>query len=121
MAKNLEIVTLLDFYGEMLTQKQRDFLEYYYNEDLSLSEIAVNEEITRQGVRDAIKRAEKQLFDMEEKLGLVRRFREIQSGMDEITELAEQINAYNLRHSLSREINEYVVKIKAIAQDLREQ
>ena len=119
--KNLEIGYLLDFYGEMLTQKQHDFLEYYYNEDLSLSEIAVNEEITRQGVRDAIKRAEKQLFDMEEKLGLVRRFREIQSGMDEITELAEQINAYNLRHSLSREINEYVVKIKAIAQDLREQ
>ena len=119
--KNLEIGYLLDFYGEMLTQKQRDFLEYYYNEDLSLSEIALNEEITRQGVRDAIKRAEKQLFEMEEKLGLVRRFKEIQSGMDEITQLAEMINAYNLRHSLSREINEYVVKIKAIAQDLRDQ
>ena len=71
VAKNLEIAGLLDCYGEMLTQKQHDFLDYYYNEDLSLSEIAANEGITRQGVRDAIKRAETQLFDMENKLGLV--------------------------------------------------
>ncbi|MBQ7541309.1 MAG: DNA-binding protein [Clostridia bacterium] len=121
VAKDLEIVTLLDFYGEMLTVKQRDFLEYYYNDDLSLSEIAANEGITRQGVRDAIKRAEKQLYDMEEKLGLVRRFEDAKKGLTEITEYAEMINAYNLRHSLSREINEYTVKIKAIAQDLRDQ
>ena len=58
MAKNLEIAVLLDLYGDMLTEKQRDFLGYYYNDDLSLSEIAENEGITRQGVRDAIKRAE---------------------------------------------------------------
>ncbi|MBR0412224.1 MAG: DNA-binding protein, partial [Eubacterium sp.] len=64
MAKNLEVSYLLDFYGEVLTQKQHDFLVYYYDEDLSLSEIAENEGITRQGVRDAIKRAEAQLFDM---------------------------------------------------------
>jgi hypothetical protein len=121
VAKDLEIVTLLDFYGEMLTQKQHDFLEYYYGDDLSLSEIATNEGITRQGVRDAIKRAEKQLFDMEEKLGLVRRFAETKKGLTEIAEYADLINAYNLRHSLSREINEYTVKIKAIAQDLRDQ
>ena len=121
VAKDLGIVTLLDFYGEMLTRKQHDFLEYYYNEDLSLSEIAANEGITRQGVRDAIKRAEKQLADMEEKLGLVRRFEETKKGLEEITEYAEMINVYNLRHSLSREINEYTVKIKAIAQILRDQ
>lgn len=121
MAKDLEIATLLDFYGEMLTQKQHDFLAFYYNEDLSLSEIAANEGITRQGVRDAIKRAEKQLYDMEEKLGLVRRFDETRSGLEEIMEYAEKINNYNLHHALSREINDYTVKIKAIAQDLRDQ
>jgi hypothetical protein len=120
VAKDLEIVTLLDFYGEMLTDKQRDFLEYYYNDDLSLSEIAANEGITRQGVRDAIKRAEKQLFDMEAKLGLVRRFQETKKGLTEIMEYAQMIHTYNLRHSLSREINEYTVKIKTIAQILRE-
>ena len=63
VAKNLEISLLLDFYGEMLTQKQRSFLMYYYDEDLSLSEIAENEGITRQGVRDAVKRAEAQLIE----------------------------------------------------------
>ena len=74
MAKNLEVVLLLDFYGDMLTNKQKDFLGYYYNDDLSLSEIAENEGITRQGVRDSIKRAEAQLFEMEERLGLAKRF-----------------------------------------------
>lgn len=79
MAKDLGITILLDFYGDMLTEKQRDFLGYYYNDDLSLSEIAENEGITRQGVRDSIKRAEAQLFDMEERLGLARRFHEMRS------------------------------------------
>ena len=69
MANNVEITILYDFYGDVLTEKQRDFLNYYYNDDLSLSEIAENEGITRQGVRDAIKRAEAQLYEMEEKLG----------------------------------------------------
>lgn len=118
MAKNLEIAGLLDCYGEMLTQKQHDFLDFYYNEDLSLSEIAANEGITRQGVRDAIKRAETQLIEMENKLGFVRRFAEIKEGLSEIAEYADLINNYNLRHSLSREINEYSVKISAISQIL---
>ncbi len=50
MAKNLEISLLMDFYGEMLTEKQREVIDYYYNDDLSLGEIAANEGITRQGV-----------------------------------------------------------------------
>ncbi len=77
MAKDLEISFLLDFYGDMLTEKQREVIEFYYNEDLSLSEIADNEGITRQGVRDSIKRAEAQLLDMEQRLGLAKRFRQI--------------------------------------------
>lgn len=120
MAKNLEVTVLLDFYGDMLTQKQHDFLEYYYDEDLSLAEIAENEGITRQGVRDAIKRAEAQLFEMENRLGLAKRFREMQNGLDEITACANEINEYNLRYGLSREINDCVVKIKSIAQFLCE-
>ncbi len=120
MAKNLEIVGLLDLYGDMLTEKQRDFLGYYYNEDLSLSEIAENEGITRQGVRDAIKRAEAQLFDMESKLCLVSKFEEIRNGLTEIIDCAGEIGDYNLHHSLSREVNDYTVKIKAIAMSLME-
>ena len=62
MAKDLEMGYLLDFYGEVLTQKQREMLRQYYNDDLSLSEIGENFGITRQGARDAIKHGETRLF-----------------------------------------------------------
>ena len=80
VAKNLEISFLLDFYGDMLTDKQRDVVELYYNEDLSLAEIAAHSGITRQGVRDSIKRAEGQLLEYEERLHLAARFRRIETG-----------------------------------------
>ncbi len=63
--KNLHIGALLEVYGQFLSEKQRDLTNHYYNEDLSLGEIAENEGITRQGVRDIIKRAERELCDME--------------------------------------------------------
>ena len=68
MEKNVEVSMLLEIYGKLLTEKQYRVIDYYYNEDLSLSEIAENEEITRQGVRDIIKKGEKKLFEYEEKL-----------------------------------------------------
>ena len=120
MAKNLEITILLDFYGDMLTAKQREFLDYYYNEDLSLAEIASNVGITRQGVRDAIKRAECQLLDMEQRLGLVARFKDVKTGLEEIMECASKISAENRKTALSREINDLTVKIKSIALSLSE-
>lgn len=118
MSKNLNMALLLDFYGEMLTEKQRTFISYYYNDDLSLAEIAANEGITRQGVRDAIKRAEGQLVNMEERLGLVTRFENTKSGLGEIIELCEEIAAYNRRNTLSKEINDATAKITAVAQTL---
>ena len=68
MDKKIEISMLWQIYGALLTEKQKEYIDYYYNEDLSLSEIAENEEITRQGVRDIIKKGEKKLFEYEEKL-----------------------------------------------------
>ena len=120
MAKNLEITVLLDFYGDMLTAKQREFLDLYYNEDLSLAEIAANVGITRQGVRDAIKRAECQLIEMEARLKLVERFKEVQKGLGEIMECATRISAENRKSGLSREINDLTVRIKSIAISLSE-
>ena len=101
-------------------RKLRDFLEYYYNDDLSLSEIAENEGITRQGVRDAIKRAETQLNEMESRLGMAKRFEDMRSSLNEIIDCANQIAEYNLRHSLSKEINDYSVRIKAAAMTMLE-
>ena len=65
---------LYDFYGDMLTDRQKEFYDLYYNEDLSLAEIAENYGITRQGVRDVIVRAEGILTELEDKTGIVRRF-----------------------------------------------
>ncbi|MGN0526917.1 MAG: YlxM family DNA-binding protein [Acutalibacteraceae bacterium] len=120
MQKNLDVVLLADFYGEMLTENQRKFIEYYYNDDLSLSEIAQNEGITRQGVRDAVKRAESQLFDMEKKLGFADRTRKIDEALKEISESTELINEYNMNISLSREVNDAVVRIKSAISSLDE-
>lgn len=95
MAKNLEISFLLDFYGDVLTEKQRDVMEQYYNDDLSLAEVADNFGITRQGVRDAIKRGEAILLDLEEKVGFAGRYRAVQEGVARIGELAKEIEFSN--------------------------
>lgn len=73
MEKKIEISILLDLYAKLLTEKQYDLLNDYYNNDLSLSEIAENEGITRQAVRDNLKKGENKLFEYEEKLGLMRK------------------------------------------------
>ena len=68
MDKKVEISMLWQIYGKLLTEKQNEYIDYYYNEDLSLSEIAENDGITRQAVRDIIKKGERKLFEYEEKL-----------------------------------------------------
>lgn len=118
MAKNLEISDLLDFYGSMLTEKQREVIEYYYNDDLSLSEIAENEGITRQGVRDSIKRAEGQLLDMEQRLGHARRFHEMETGLEQIGQEAERIRACNDRYRYAKEIGDSAGRILDISRKL---
>lgn len=120
MAKNLDVIILFDVYGDMLTQKQQDFISYYYNDDLSLAEIAENEGITRQGVRDAIKRAEAQLFFFEEHLGLCSRLEKIRNGLDEIRELVSLIDEVNRRTILSRDINDATARISALTQIIGE-
>ena len=83
-AKDLEIGFLLDFYGELLSDSRREAAELYYNEDLSLAEIAESAGITRQGVRDNIEKAKVQLTGFEEKLGLAAKFRAIEHTLGEI-------------------------------------
>ena len=111
MAKNMEISLLFDFYGDMLTEKQRDVVELYYNDDLSLSEIAENEGITRQGVRDSIKRAEAQLLEMEDRLGLARRFHDIRDALESIRQAAREIQDLNGRYGYSHEIDDRAHRI----------
>ena len=78
---------LFDFYGELLTEKQREYYDLHFNEDLSLGEIAEQSGISRQGVWDIIRRADKILTETEEKTGLVRRFEQLRQQVDEIEQL----------------------------------
>ncbi len=118
MAKDLRISFLLDFYGDMLTETQREVVDAYYNEDLSLAEIAADRDITRQGVRDAIKRAEQQLLDMEERLGLARRFQDIQNILTLICDCALTIQDLNEQNGGVQGIDENVSKILKCAQEI---
>ncbi|MBP3705995.1 MAG: DNA-binding protein [Clostridia bacterium] len=74
MPKDLYVSALLDVYGNFLNEKQRALAEFYYNQDLSLGEIAENEGITRQGVNDAVKRATARLYDLENQCGYCKKF-----------------------------------------------
>ena len=87
MAKDFEMGYLLDFYGEVLTPKQREMLNQYYNDDLSLSEIGENFGITRQGARDAIKHGETTLKELEAKVGFAGRYRRVQEKLEELEQL----------------------------------
>lgn len=118
--KNLNISVLLDFYGDMLTEKQKEVIELYYNEDLSLSEIGAYEGITRQGVRDSIKRGESVLLEMEEKLGLAKRFHEMHEGIANIIRHAQEIEMFNKEYHFSKEIGDRAAEIVRVAKELEE-
>ena len=93
--KDIKISLLLDFYGDILTDKQREAVELYYNEDLSLSEIAEQTDITRYGIRDRIVKSENILLEMEEKLGLAKRFDDMKIVIDSIINKLEKIKTDN--------------------------
>lgn len=86
LAKDLSVSVLLDFYGELLTPKQAEALDLYYNQDLSLAEIAEDTGVSRQGVRAFIKQGEAHLMNFEEKLGMARRFAEITKLVEKLEE-----------------------------------
>lgn len=96
--KDLTVSLLLDFYGNLLPEKQLDMMEQYYGDDLSLSEIAQNSGITRQGVHDNIRRAAGELKDYEEKLGLLKRFSDISDAANQIRDmLSSELSEDNVK------------------------
>ena len=118
--KNMNISFLLDFYGDVLGEKQRTVLELYYNEDLSLAEIAESENMTRQGVRHIVKKAEQELLFLENKLGLANHFVKIRSVSDSI--IASLSDACNMlergedKEKLEALLRRQIDEIKTLAQ-----
>ena len=119
--KPLEMSLLFDFYGETLTEKQRELFDLYYNEDLSLAEIAEHAGITRQGVRDSIKRAEHALREMEEKLGLVARCGGTERCAEELMHEVERLRALNADTLHSSEAEAIASRMASLLDQLRQE
>lgn len=111
---------LFDFYGELLTDRQKEFFDLYYNEDLSLAEIAENYGISRQGVRDVIVRAESVMTEVEDRTGLMRRFLRSRDSVSAIEEAAKKIEVFNRRQYDNEQISEQVRTILASVKTLKE-
>ena len=89
--KDMKVALLLDFYGDVLSERHRDMMELYYADDLSLAEIAESEGISRQGVRHILKTAEDHLRFLEERLGLAAQFEELKKTAEEMETLAAEL------------------------------
>ena len=110
MEKNVRISILCELYGKMLTDRQYACLDDYYNNDLSLSEIAENNNITRQAVRDVIKQGENNLFELEENIGFMRKIqnqeKQIKNILEELDKTEKCILDENVKNDLKNIKNE---------------
>ncbi|MDD7288556.1 MAG: YlxM family DNA-binding protein [Clostridiales bacterium] len=109
---------LYDFYGDLLTPRQKEFYDLYYNDDLSLAEIAENYDITRQGVRDTIVRAEKTLEEIEEKTGLIQRYHRTRATAASLRDLCGQIQALNQAKLANQELDTLCTRLGEAIDDL---
>ena len=112
MEEKVKISMLCQLYGKLLTKKQYEFIDDYYNNDLSLSEIAENNGITRQAVRDIIKKGEKKLFEYEEKLMFMKRTlnqeKKIEKALSELTKIQKNYSDKQIAsvlESIKKELN----------------
>lgn len=119
--KSVRVSLLFSFYRNMLTERQIECVDLYYNEDLSLAEISEHLGITRQGVRDNIKRAEHTMYGTEERLGLAARFLRIKEKLAVIDDIIRDIEASpNIRY-LSDDIKHKINDILTIIGDINEE
>ena len=109
---------LFDFYGDILTPRQRELFDLYYNEDLSLAEIAENCGISRQGVRDVIVGAEAYLTEIEDKTGLIRRFHTMQAQLKEVEGCAHSLLELNAARFEDDELEALGKRLEGLAETL---
>ena len=93
MEKKVTLSWLLAFYGDLLTENQREMARLHWEEDFSLAEIASQFSVSRQSVHDTLNRTEKQLTALEEKLGLLAKFRKMETGLRACKAALSQVRA----------------------------
>jgi uncharacterized protein len=115
--KMIEISMLYDFYGQLLTAKQQEILKLYHEDNYSLSEIAEEYGISRQGVHDAVKKADKALHEYESKLGLVSKFIEVEEA---IAAIDSEIDQLMLENRQNNQLTKSLELIKSIIDQINE-
>ena len=115
MDKKVEISMLCQIYGKMLTEKQYEVINDYYNNDLSLSEIAENNNITRQAVRDIIKKGENKLFELEEKLTFMKKTLNQERKLQEILEELSKIETTSSDKKIEKILNHVREELSCLA------
>ena len=103
--KNLRLSYLLDFYGEVLDEHTRGIMRAYYNDDLSLAEIAEGEGISRQGVRHIVKKGEEQLSFLEERLGLASHYIDIECATETLSEVASYLESLGCDEAMKAKLS----------------
>lgn len=119
MDKKLTVSLLLDFYGQVLSEKQFQIMDYYYNDDLSLREISEILGITRQGVHDTIKRSEAFLEELEQSLGLYARWQRLQQQLESIEGAVKEITGENDRLCKNEAIKSNCLVIEQAIDDMK--
>ena len=114
MENSVKISVLLEIYGKLLTKKQYKLLDDYYNLDLSLSEIAENEHITRQAVRDNLKKGENKLFEYEEKLEIMKQTIEKKNTIENILSKITTINGNMSDKEIAKILEEVKQKLQIL-------
>ncbi len=118
MLEKLErVARLFDFYGKLLTEKQQAILSLYYDQNLSLGEIAEEYKISRQAVHDLLKRGEKTLAEYEEKLGLVRKYLSEQELLEKILNLLDSLDVSPGNKSLKNKISKMIREIAELQEN----
>ena len=111
--KVLQIASLIDFYGALLTEKQRRCLELHYLEDWSLAEIAGEFDVSRQAVHDILRRSEQLLVSYEERLGLIERYARIETSIRELEECVSALEEWPQKDLV-------ITKIRSLRNDFKE-
>ena len=117
--KNMKIAYLLDIYGELLDAHIAEVMHAYYDDDLSLSEIAADDGISRQGIRHLIKKGEEKLILLDEKLGLAKRYSELSGVCKSLADVSASLSQDSAHSEDARTINAAIEIIMKGSQDVR--
>lgn len=113
--KDMTIPLLVDLYGQVLSDRKRELLDYYYNEDYSLAEIAEITGISRQGIRESVKKSEAELRGLDESLQLIERTQALEAKLALLRQQMDEILNMSLEDDLREKIEQIIEYVSTLS------